>query len=243
MVSSRPKKGELTVPQDHVASAIAFLESNAFPRHVKNLKSLSPNDLVLNHFSASYAAGTIGGVPLTANSLARALVIPRALGSSLSTIVSRQLRFFCGELPGVEVVGKHANQVNYTDRVDDTNRIGIFAGGPSNLNSPGRKTLEGKLTRLHAQIGRSAPAPVVCVTHGEISNLNSSFKKLDPKYAVFVGGDFWHRVTGDPNFYRELSFRLSWSAAAAGSKVALSDAIKRVEREIVKSRDIRVSPT
>ena len=39
---------------------------------------------------------------------------------------------------------------------------------------------------------------------GYKEQLSQHYKKIDETYPVIIGKDFWHRITGFPNFYNKL---------------------------------------
>lgn len=42
---------------------------------------------------------------------------------------------------------------------------------------------------------------IVGVIYGESSELSSHYKKINEKYPVIIGKDFWHRLTGKEDFF------------------------------------------
>jgi hypothetical protein len=65
---------------------------------------------------------------------------------------------------------------------------------------------------------------IVGVVYGERSELNSFYKILESKHhhPIHVGVDFWQRLTGDKNFYKDL-------AVAIGEVAVKSDYSKELE--------------
>lgn len=45
---------------------------------------------------------------------------------------------------------------------------------------------------------------IVGVFYGTGEELSSSYKKIDEIYPVYIGADFWYRLTGEPRFYYDL---------------------------------------
>ena len=45
---------------------------------------------------------------------------------------------------------------------------------------------------------------MVGVLYGEDDQLSQHYKKIDQTHPVIIGKEFWHRVTGFPNFYDKL---------------------------------------
>jgi hypothetical protein len=45
---------------------------------------------------------------------------------------------------------------------------------------------------------------IVGVLYGEVDELSMHYKEIDKTHPVFVGREFWHRITGYSNFYNGL---------------------------------------
>ena len=45
---------------------------------------------------------------------------------------------------------------------------------------------------------------ILGVLYGEEEQLSQHYKKVNEQFPVIIGKDFWHRITGFPNFYDEL---------------------------------------
>lgn len=84
---------------------------------------------------------------------------------------------------------------------------------------------------------------VVGILYGEPGQESSHYKKLRDvyDYPLYVGQEFWYRLTGDKNFYSALGKVIAEVAAEADSKTLLeetitalakTDAIKKLAGEI-----------
>jgi len=47
---------------------------------------------------------------------------------------------------------------------------------------------------------------IVGIIYGETEQISSHYKRITSQYnfPVYIGQDFWHRLTGDENFYQDL---------------------------------------
>ena len=45
---------------------------------------------------------------------------------------------------------------------------------------------------------------IVGVFYGTEDSLSQSYRKINEEYPVYVGAEFWQRITGDADFYYEL---------------------------------------
>jgi len=46
------------------------------------------------------------------------------------------------------------------------------------------------------------------VLYGTENQLSQHYKKIDEKHPVIIGVEFWHRITGFPDFYNKLVINL-----------------------------------
>jgi hypothetical protein len=89
---------------------------------------------------------------------------------------------------------------------------------------------------------------VVGIVYGIAGQENNHYKSLskDHDYALFIGKEFWHRLTGAEDFYDRLIQAVSELAQEADGKQALSDVVEALAKEPVivalasaaKSRDV-----
>ena len=49
---------------------------------------------------------------------------------------------------------------------------------------------------------------ILGVLYGSADQLSQHYKKIDQQHPVIIGIDFWHRITGFPNFYNKLVINL-----------------------------------
>lgn len=69
---------------------------------------------------------------------------------------------------------------------------------------------------------------IVGVLYGEPDNLSQFYKTINEEYPVIIGQEFWHRLTGDENFYNELIN----SFVSIADEVDSTDLINEVIQEL-----------
>jgi hypothetical protein len=74
------------------------------------------------------------------------------------------------------------------------------------------------------------------VLYGEERQLSSRFLKLRDQHhlPVFIGQEFWHRLTGQKTFYAELTQAFSEVADEVDGTDTLKQLTKRLAKEIAK---------
>lgn len=85
-----------------IESGKDFFRSTIIPNHIKSLESLSLKSFNINPFLINYLAAFLCG-NTEPESLAKALVYPRVLGTSLNTSFGQQVQIFISQLQ--QIVG------------------------------------------------------------------------------------------------------------------------------------------
>lgn len=222
---------------DRVPAAVDFIE-NVLVDQISLVGALDLDKLVLNGFSVGFLAAEVGGA-ITAESIARALVLPRALGSSVSTVLGTRVRQLCEIVePSARLRGSALQEIEFVDKVDGRKRIGRFFGGPKNANT-GRSVPVGKeLAALHAAHGGAKKRITACITHGEQRDLHPSFLAAQIPYEVLVGADFWHRLSGDATFYKRATAGVAARMNDGRAHRTLEAVLKAVSSQIGKRPDL-----
>ena len=73
---------------------------------------------------------------------------------------------------------------------------------------------------------------IVGVIYGETSELSSHYKRINQKYPVIVGKDFWHRLTGKEYFYFDLIDAIGDVALEVDGTNVLNQTIEALSKEI-----------
>ena len=109
--------------------------------------------------------------------------------------------------------------------------------GPQTINNPDEVTISDhfesakRLARTN-NMNLGINDFIIGVIYGTPEKLNGNYKQLSKKYPIYVGKEFWHRLTGDENFYEILIDNIGEVAKEFNSKNLLEDTIKKLSKDI-----------
>lgn len=224
-------------------SAKTFFREHVVEPHVGNVAKLSSlSKFNVNPFLTPYLARFLGG-NLDAANLARALLYPRILGTSITTSFGVEMQRFCHEvLPGYAstVTGL---DIEYVDAVDGRRKYCQTKAGPQCINHDDVATIVGHFTKFlgiaktNGLHGVETGDLVVGVFYGTPEELSGNYKNIEKQhnYSVVVGHDFWHRLTGEPDFYEELISSFADVAGETGVNQKLEDLVQELSADIEKN--------
>lgn len=211
-------------------------------KHISNTKKLTnPDEFNINPFMAVYLSNYLTG-DSSAESIARALVYPRVLGTSITTSFGMNIQKFTGEV--LEAFGSTTSgiDIEFTDQIDGRKKYCQLKSGPNTINSDDVETIAGHFTSVinlarTNNLNVSFNDMVVGVIYGEADDLNSHYKRVTDQYhfPVYAGSEFWKRLTGDDDFYGELLEAIGQVAVEADFATQLDEVI----RELAASQAIQ----
>jgi hypothetical protein len=73
---------------------------------------------------------------------------------------------------------------------------------------------------------------IVGVFYGTEKQLSSMYNQVKQQYPVYVGAEFWERLTGDKNFYKELIDAFGEVAKEADGKELLEEVTTQLAKDI-----------
>lgn len=193
-----------------IESGKVFFRTIIIPNHIKQLQKLKLSDFNINPFLINYLAAFLCG-DTTPQSLAKALLYPRILGTSINTSFSQNIQTFISSLE--EVIGCASGiegiDIEFIDALDGRRKYCQLKAGPESVNDNEATTilhnfkhLIGK-TRLD-QLPFNIDDLIVGILFGENINLSTNYQIIDTHYPVYCGIHFWERITGDKDFYYRL---------------------------------------
>lgn len=193
-----------------------FFKNNIFDQHMKSslkfhskLKYYNVNPIVVKYLSKvledNYSP--IG--------VAKALYYPRVLGTSINTSFGTRIQSMFVVLDIAEGSLIKGMDIEFIDKVDGRKKWCQLKSGPNTINSEDVKPLIRKFTDT-INLARTNSAFkgirntdfIVGVLYGEEEQLSMHYKQINKTHPVFVGKDFWYRVTGYENFYDKLVIAL-----------------------------------
>lgn len=216
--------------QKIITQATEWFRTVIIPNHLRNTQKLvSAKEFDINPFLVTYLATFFEG-QLTPEAIARALLYPRVLGTSITTSFGTNMQsFICNVLkdsfgsmvPGIDI--------EFVDAIDGRKKYCQAKLGPNTINRDDVKTIHdhfkdarnlGKTNNLKVAVDDM----VIAIMYGNPGQENGHYKRLSSEhgYPLLIGADFWHRLTGDAHFYADLldSLLRSIVDAAVASDVA-----------------------
>lgn len=206
------------------------------PNHLQNTEKLTdPSKFKINPFIVPYLAAYMTG-ELTPESVAKALIYPRVLGTSITTSFGMNMQTFISDVLknsfGSLVSGI---DIEFDDALDGRHKYCQVKLGPNTLNKDDVITIHNhfkaarNLGRTN-NVGVEQRDMVVAIVYGELGQESSHYKQLRDEYdhPLFIGQEFWQRLTGDENFYTELLQAISEVAIEARGADLLKETIQKL---------------
>ena len=194
-----------------IESGKEYFRTTIIPNHLKNLQKLKLSSFNINPFLIHYLAAFLCG-DTEPRSLAKALVYPRILGTSLNTSFGQNIQVFISSLEEITggASGIEGIDIEFVDAIDGRRKYCQCKAGPQTINKEDIATILGHFKYLMNKsrldrMGLQFDDLIVGVLYGERDNLSANYKAIDAHYPVLCGADFWERLTGDKEFYNRLA--------------------------------------
>ena len=194
-----------------IESGKEYFRKIIIPSHIRNLETLRLRDFKINPFLVNYLAAFLCGdnEPL---SLAKALVYPRILGTSINTSFGQNIQIFIARLAHIagNASGIDGIDIEFIDAIDGRKKYCQCKAGPQTINKDDVATILGHFTHLQnkARLDRlpiQIDDMIVGVLYGEPDELSGNYKNIDKTCPVYCGAEFWRHLTGDVDFYNRLA--------------------------------------
>lgn len=219
-------------------NARQFFRNEIVETHInkacKNAGKLSSYNV--NPFLFKYLANFLKGND-DPRSIAEALIYPRILGSSINTsfgmriqqLISQLFEGFGSTTPGIDI--------EFVDMLDGRKKYCQLKSGPNTINHDDVETIFGHFKAIiglartnNLSIGLTDL--VVGVVYGNETELSSHYRRINERYPVFIGQEFWYRLTGKKDFYYDLIDALGEVALEVDGSHQLEEAIQSLSSEI-----------
>ena len=214
-----------------IESGKQYFRDIIIPNHLKGLEKLSLKKFKINPFLVNYLAAFLCG-NTEPESLAKALVYPRILGTSINTSFGQNIQIFISSLAQIAgcASGIDGIDIEFDDAIDGRKKYCQCKAGPQTINKDDIATILGHFKHLHnkARLDRLSVQiddMIVGVLYGEDDELSAHYKIINSHYPVYCG-----HLTGDKQFYHRL--------AKAFGEVVEEDNIDGSQLILVKIKEI-----
>ncbi len=221
-----------------ISKIVEYFETKIFKNHIEaslknNTKLRSYN---INPIVVKYLSKVLEG-DYTARGVARALYYPRVLGTSINTSFGTRIQNMFVELGLAQGSLIKGMDIEFTDKIDSRQKWCQLKSEPNTINSEDINPLLKKFTTV-TNLARTNSMNlnnsdlILGVLYGEENQLSQHYKKIDQQFPVVVGKEFWHRLTGFPNFYIGLVDELHKSILTIDTKDLIDQGCADLEQEI-----------
>ncbi len=193
-----------------IESARDFFRNEIMPNHIARTQECRDlKNFRLNPFLDKYKANFITGNN-EARSIAKALVYPRVIGTSINTIFGSKLQKFCSSVLQGFASTTTGIDIEFIDNLDGRRKYCQMKAGTNTINKDDIVTIKNhfagvrNLARIN-NLNVGINDMVVGVFYGEHAELSNHYKKIEEEYPVIVGVNFWHRLTGNADFYQRIT--------------------------------------
>ncbi len=189
---------------------VDYFEKNIFKKHIvaslevhSKLKSYDINPILVKYLSKIIEDN------YSPEGVAKALFYPRVLGTSITTSLGTRTQKMFVELGIARSSLIKGMDIEFDDKVDNRAKWCQLKSGPNTINSEDVKPLIDKFTKT-IRLARTNNSKlsnndfVVGVLYGGPTELSMHYKLIDKTHPVYIGKEFWYRITGFPDFYEKL---------------------------------------
>lgn len=206
--------------------------------HLKNLKKLKKlSAFKYNPFLFKYLAKFLTGKS-DAKELAKILIYPRILGTSINTSFGQNLQ---NAAPNIfqSVLGSTTQGIDleFIDQIDKRKKYCQIKSGPQTINNDDVDTIKNHFKGLKGiarvnNVKLGTEDLIVGILFGTEKQLSGNYKLLMQEYPLFIGKEFWYRLTGDEGFYSGLIEEFGNAANEVNSKTLLEKQINVLAADI-----------
>ena len=222
--------------QNILSNAKAFFRNRIAENHKRNTERLANiNQFNINPFTHKYLAQFAFGNS-SPESMAKALVYPRILGTSIATTFGTQLQYFCNEVLSSYASTTSGIDIEFIDAIDGRRKYCQVKAGPQTINHDDVDTIKNHFRAIRNlartnHLNLNITDCIVGVFYGTEGSLCQSYKRINEEYPVYVGTEFWHRLTGDEDFYFDLIDAFAEVAEEMDSSAMINGIIEQLAAE------------
>lgn len=228
-----------TTPKDLLLEkAKNFFRKYIAGKHLDNLKKSSKlSNYNINPFTYKYLANFLSGNE-TPVSIASALILPRVLGTSFTTSFGTNIQNkFCAQVLDGFGSAIDGIDIEFIDHIDNRKKYCQLKAGPDTINkgdvNPIKQHFRDLQNRARTNNLEILPGDMIIgITYGKLNQLNGHYKQIQTDYNIFIGQEFWHRLTGYDDFYYDLIQAFGDIASETNGAEHLKSAIESLANEI-----------
>lgn len=206
--------------------------------HAKNtLKLTRIEEFSINPFTWAYLSYFLEG-KLDEKTLAKVLIYPRILGTSINTTFGNKTQSFITTVfDGVLGSTTSGIDLEFADKLDGRKKYAQLKAGPNVINAddvePIKEKFRGakRLARTN-NLSLNDDDFMLCLIYGEPWQMSTHIRKIQKDFPVAIGGDFWVRFTGDVDFYTDLIDAIGEVASEFDMKNEISRVIDELAIDI-----------
>jgi len=211
-----------------------FQETSATNHIINTEKLINPDEFNINPFLTIYLANFLEG-DSSPESIAKALIYPRVLGQSITTSFGTNIQRFSSEVLSSYGSAISGIDLEFIDQTDNQRKYCQLKAGPNTINKDDVESIHGHFSsaiRLAKTNGLRVATDdfIVGVIYGSPPELSGHYLRISNPYhhPVFVGADFWVRLTGDENFYTDLVAAITHVAETTDCAMLLDQVISQL---------------
>jgi hypothetical protein len=219
-------------------NAKTFFRNEIVQSHIEGAceRASKLSEYNVNPFLFKYLANFLTGNDDSV-SIARALVLPRILGSSINTSFGMKIQSLISSL--FQGLGSTTQgiDIEFIDEIDGRRKFCQLKAGPNTINHDDVTTIVNHFNGVRSlarvnNLNIAINDLIVGVVYGEVAELSSHYNKISANYPVYIGRDFWHRLTGKEDFYFDLIDAIGVVALEVDASHVVERTIERLAIEI-----------
>ncbi len=219
-----------------------FIKNNFFSNLESKITDISLKSFNIHPFTLIALTNSIF-VNITPINAAKVLLYPRILGTSFSTIFGDRMQKFCVEYLGASASGITGMDIEFVDKKNDQEVIMQLKAGPNTINKddvePIIESFKQAIRLKRTNKVNVMPTFAMGITYGTIDQISGHYKKImntdllvQPNIPVYIGKDFWERITGTENFYSWLVSQFIAVSDELDYSTKFDTALKKLAKEI-----------
>lgn len=194
-----------------IKAICGFFESEILTKHQDSLirKHSKLSEYQINPILVKYLSQLIEN-EITPEGIAKALFYPRALGTSITGAFGSKFQKMLVELGLVYGSLISGMDIEYIDKIDNRRKYCQLKSGPNTINAGDVKPILAEFD-LVANLARTNNFQnfnnndlILGIIYGDQNQLSGHYLKINQKYPVIIGIEFWYHITGYQSFYTNL---------------------------------------